>query len=402
LITACTLVIWNALGAASIVMLDLDKALLAYKSIVLVEYVAWITWIPVTMFVTVDARAGRTWTLPLLTRLLDTLLGVALTLAWVYKLFSVTYESLESDKLYQVNGERSTLAAIGNTWAHWDVALANALVALVTTFWSFQAVTVTSDSCWRTESCDTTIDRFLGTWDALFWVAYADKVWADATVLVGSVNTDDLLVGLAAWCLDLFADIKAFVNDAGISQTTLVAQVGKHSFLWLACWLWLTKHGSVVARDHAVLEASTSMASIAMVVPSFGKVSLTAFLIDTYGWWCSCRKVIWSDCASLALALGDNLRAVTVLFGPFHGITAGTTSTNIWTVPGWIAWALPLVTRHGLLVIKVVGDVLRKNSKWILAVDLLHRWALGALTLSLPTALILVIIGLNKTAFAFD
>lgn len=276
---------WNALSTASIVVLDLGIAFWADQGVVLVKGVLDVAWIPVTLFQTVEALASRTLTLPLIIRLLDTLRSVAWALAWMDKLLAVANETFESNKLDQINGEGGTLTSIGNIWADWNVALADALVTLVATFWGFLAVTVTNDSAWATETTWATIDRFLGTWDTLFWVADADKVWAYAVVLVDSVDSDDLFVSLAAWRLDLSADIEALVYNTGVSQAAFVTQVGKHSLFWLTSWLWLAKHRSVITSDETVLETRTEMASITVVVPGLGKCSGTSLFVDALWWW---------------------------------------------------------------------------------------------------------------------
>lgn len=49
-----------------------------------------------------------------------------------------------------------------------------------------------------------------------------------------------------------------------------------------------------------------------------------------------------------------------------------------------------------------MSNVLAKNSQWILTIDRDHWWTLGTLTSSLPAALVLVIVGLDKATLAID
>lgn len=404
-----TSVDWLARSTASIGRGNLDLVLSAHeKTIFVADRWNWTVGL-LTVFDTVDTSAGRALLLPLLAWLLKANGGDTWAFAWVDESLAITDKASLTDEVNErADSKSGALARVGNVWASWDVAIASALIALIAAFWSLLSVTVTGNSGWGTETGGTAVDGVGVAWSTLLWVADADEVWADAAVLVGSVDSDNLLVGLAAWSLDLLADIEALVLNAAVGQAALVTEISEHSLVWKTGWLWLTELGSVVAGDEAVGKTSASVASVVSVVPFFAVSSLTALLVNTDWKWSSGRD-IWGS-GGWAFASGDHIWATTLDGLVLDSFAADFTGTDLWATLLWITDALPLEAFALFVLVEVVRVDLDKLLKTVSTFDFFHIWTLVALASSMPATHTVFIGGRNmltswagsKIALLFD
>lgn len=200
-------------------------------------------------------------------------------------------------------------------------------------------------------------------------------------------------MSLAAWLLNLLADINALVLDTFVGEAALVASISQESLVSGTSWYLHAESTSVVAADDTVFETRASVASVLKMVPLFAQSSSASGLIDTLWWWGwgGWTWGTWSSGGNNTLTLGNHLlaswAAAHVLAGPLsprYWSTAWLAGTLI-SASGWrIALADLLVA--WLAITEVVTNDGVDLHGWTLTSDILLWWASDWVTNSLVAA----------------